>query len=190
MDTSCLFIFAQAFLCASILFVHLLDVSSPAVCLVLTPVCPSVCLTDRPSVLLDIFSSFLSGCSSWSVHLFCGVSSSLSDVWPQCSSDLAVPLVPLFFTTFLHWYFLLIFKEKAKKSKLNVSWGFSPTPDRNQHQTVHQHRTHHLFHKPLETTSSWTARTGTEKTNILALFCLNFLFEVRLSLTFDLTFVK
>lgn len=183
MDTSCLFIFAQAFLRASFWFVHLLDVSSPAVCLVLTPVCPSVCLTDRPSVLLDIFSSFLSGCSSWSVHLFCGVSSSLSDVWPQCSSDLAVPLVPLFFTTF-HWYFLLIFKEKAKKSKLNVSWGFSPTSDRNQHQTVHQHRTHHFFQKWL------INRTGTERTSILVLLCLNFLFEVRLSLTFDLTFVK
>lgn len=145
MDGSCLFIFAQTFACASIWFVHLLDVSRPAVCLVLTPACLAVCLTDRPSALLDISSSFLSGCSSWSVHLLRVVSSRLSDIWPQCSSDLAVPLVPLFFTTFPSLVFSSDLQKKAKISKLNTNWECSPTSDRNQYQIIYQCRTHHFF---------------------------------------------
>lgn len=147
MDGSCLFIFAQMFACASIWFVHLLDVSRPAVCLVLTPVSLAVCLTDRPSALLDISSSFLSGCSSWSVHLLRVVSSRLSDIWPRCSSDLAVPLIPRFFTTFPSLVFSSDLQKEKKSQNVKVKHHQGMFSNFQQYQIIYQCRTHHFFQK-------------------------------------------
>lgn len=73
---------------------------------------------------------------------------------PGCqTSDLSVPLTLLCLwflcssQLFLHWYFLLISKKKAKMSKLNTNWECSPTSDRNQYQIIYQCRTHHFFQK-------------------------------------------